>query len=426
MKTVIQAVKGTRDFYPEDMALRTWLYARLRKVSESYGYQEWEGPILETIDLYAAKSSEELVKEQAFSFQDRGSDWITLRPELTPTLARMIAQRQGQLVYPLRWWSFGPFWRYEKPQRGRSREFFQWNIDQIGVDSPESDAEMVAIVASFFREVGLTPQQASILVNDRQLTNAQLQKLGVPDDRRQACLTWIDRRDKLSADSWESYAAEIGLNSSQIEGTKSFLDRSDLWQESETLQRVFAALKSMGAADYVRYDPGIIRGLPYYTGLVFEAFDVSGNVRRAILGGGRYNNLMAAVGGDPTPAVGFAMGDVVIGLILKEHGLLPADTTASPAPVLVTVFDMERTPVSLAMAEDLRRAGLNVACYAEAAKLPRQFKYADRMQMRVVVVIGPDEAAKGLVTIKDLRAGKQETLPQQQAAAAIRAILSGG
>src|SRR5512139_1933814 len=149
MKPTIQSVKGTRDFYPEDMEVRTWLYNTLRKVSESFGYQEYEGPFLESLDLYAAKSGEELVKEQAFVFPDRGGDLIALRPELTPTLARLVTQRQKQLVYPLRWWSFGPFWRYERPQKGRAREFFQWNIDLIGVDSPEADAEMIAIAASF-------------------------------------------------------------------------------------------------------------------------------------------------------------------------------------------------------------------------------------------------------------------------------------
>ncbi len=424
MKTIIPSVKGTRDFYPAEMAARIWLYNKLRAVSESFGYQEYEGPVLETIDLYAAKSSEELVKEQAFSFQDRGGDWITLRPELTPTLARMIAQRQGQLVTPLRWWSFGPFWRYEKPQRGRTREFFQWNIDLLGVDTPEADAEMVALVAAFFRAVGLTPQQAVILVNDRQLTNGELEKLGVTAEQRQACLTWIDRRDKLTPAAWEAYGSEIGLSSEQIEGSKAFLERADLWQQSPTLQRIFAALEALGAKEYVRYDSGIIRGLPYYTGLVFEAFDVSGSVRRAILGGGRYNNLMAAVGGDPLPAVGFAMGDVVIGLILKELGLLPAERDASPAPVLVTVFDAERMPATLALAAELRRAGLKVACYPEPAKLPKQFKYADRMGMRVAVVIGPEEAAEGQATLKNLQAGTQERLPQTQVAAAIQRILA--
>src|SRR5512147_661045 len=151
MKNIVQAVKGTRDFYPDEMALRTWLYEAIRQVSEAFGYQEYDGPFLEKIDLYAAKSGEELVKEQAFVFPDRGGDLITLRPELTPSLARMVAQKQGELAFPLRWWSFGPFWRYEKPQRGRTREFFQWNIDMLGVNSPEADAELIAICAAFFQ-----------------------------------------------------------------------------------------------------------------------------------------------------------------------------------------------------------------------------------------------------------------------------------
>ncbi len=424
MKKPINPVKGTRDYYPEEMSARTWLYNILRKVSESFGYQEYEGPILETLDLYAAKSSEELVKEQAYSFPDRGGDWITLRPELTPTLARMIAQRQGQLVYPLRWWSFGPFWRYEKPQKGRTREFFQWNIDLIGVDTPEADAELVAIVAELFRAVNLSSQEAVILINDRALTNCQLEKLGVSPELRQTCLTWIDRRDKLAPQAWEAYGLEFGLSAAQVEGTKAFLDNKDLWKESETLQRVLAAIEALGAKEYVRYDSGIIRGLPYYTGLVFEAFDTSGSLRRSILGGGRYNNLMAAVGGDPTPAVGFAMGDLVFSLMLKERKLLPAGGDASPASVLVTVFDGEQMPASLALAAELRRAGLQVACYPEPAKLPRQFKYADRMSMRVAAVIGPDEAANQQVTLKDLKAGTQQTVVRQEAAQAIQKLLA--
>jgi len=424
MKNIINPVKGTRDYYPEEMSARTWLYGILRKVSEAFGYQEYEGPILESLDLYAAKSSEELAKEQAYAFTDRGGDWITLRPELTPTLARMIAQRQGQLVYPLRWWSWGPFWRYEKPQKGRTREFFQWNVDLIGMDTSEADAEMVAIVAELFRCVGLSPQEAVILINDRQLTNNQLEKLGVPPDLRQTGLTWIDRRDKLSPQAWEDYGLEIGLSAAQVAGAKAFLDDSNLWQESQTLQRVLAAIEAMGIKEYVRYDSGIIRGLPYYTGLVFEAFDVSGSLRRSILGGGRYNNLMAAVGGDPMPAVGFAMGDLVLSLMLKERGLLPAGGDASPAPVLVTVFDQERMPASLSLAAELRRAGLKVACSTEPAKLPKQFKYADRMSIRIAAIIGPDEAANQQVTIKDLKAGVQQTIARLEAAQVIMKLLA--
>lgn len=423
MKNIIPPVKGTRDFYPEQMAVRTWLYQAVRRVSESFGYQEWEAPILETIDLYAAKSGDELVNQQSFVFPDRGGDMITLRPELTPSLARLVAQKQNELVFPLRWWSFGPFWRYERPQRGRTREFFQWNIDLIGVDSPEADAELIAIAASFLKQVGLSAGQAVILVNDRKLTNVQLEKLGIPAEKRPDFLALIDRRLKMEPADWDKNAIDLGMTQPQLDGMKAFLSDPDLWKQSETLVRVFTAVEALGVKEYVRYDSNIIRGLLYYTSTVFEAFDVSGGVRRAILGGGRYDNLMSQVGGDPLPAVGFAMGDVVISLILESLGLLPADPGRSPADVLVTVFSPELQAASMKLSADLRAAGLKVVCSSEASKLPKQFKLADRMGMKAALVIGPDEAAAGKVTVKDLSKGTQETVSSGEAAAAVKRIL---
>ncbi len=425
MKNVIPPVKGTRDFYPEQMAIRTWLYDTLRQVAESFGYQEWEAPILETLDLYAAKSGEELVKEQSYVFTDRGGDQITLRPELTPSLARLVAQRQGQLTFPLRWWSFGPFWRYERPQKGRTREFFQWNVDMLGADSPEADAENVAVLATFFERVGLTPEQVIILVNDRRLMDAQLDKFGVQKGMRPAVSSWIDRREKLAPDEWEAYGRELGLTDAQIANLKAMLGDKELWKQSPEQVRFYRAIEALGFSHFVQFDPSIVRGLLYYTGTVFEAWEVGGEIRRSILGGGRYDNLLADVGGDPLPAVGFAMGDVVITLILEKYGLLPKDLQVNPAPVLVTVFDEERHLASLRLAADLRRKGLNVICYPEAVKLPKQFKYADRIGARVVVVLGPDEAEKGQAAVKDLSSGEQIIVQQQAAAAAIRKILAG-
>jgi histidyl-tRNA synthetase len=415
MKGIIQPLKGTRDFYPELMAIRTWLYNTIRQVSESFGYQEYEAPFLESIELYAAKSGEELVKEQSYVFPDRNGDLITLRPELTPSLTRMIAQRQRQLTYPLRWWSFGPFWRYERPQKGRTREFFQWNIDLIGVDTPEADAEIITILATFFKTLGLNPQDVNIQVNDRLLLENELVGIGILDEIRSKASRWIDRRDKLSASDWEAYGREIGLNETQLDAVKRMLHNDILWEKSADLVRLFAALKVMGVSEYIKFNPEVVRGLDYYTGIVFEAFDLSGDVPRAIMGGGRYNNLLGAVGGEPLPATGFALGDVVISLILESKGLLPKDLGGSPASILVTVFDLERLNTSLEFAAALRRAGLKVICYPEVAKLPKQFKYADRMQISTVVVIGPDEAAKDLVTIKDLSTGKQQMIAKNEA-----------
>jgi histidyl-tRNA synthetase len=426
MRKLIQSLKGTRDFYPEEMATRQWLYHRLREVSESFGYQEYEGPFLESLELYAAKRGDELVKEQSYVFPDRGGDLIALRPELTPTLVRMIAQRQQQLVYPLRWWSWGPMWRYERPQKGRTREFFQWNADLLGVATPEGDAEMVAVIATFFQKIGLKPQDAVILVNNRRLLDAGLTALDIAPEKRPDVSRLLDRRDKMQPAEWDAYALQSGLSQAQVSGLKEMLENTGLWTKSEELQAFFAAVQALGVKEYVHYDPKIVRGLDYYTGTVFEGWATSKGIRRAILGGGRYDNLLADVGGESLPGVGFAMGDVVITLVLQELGLLPRGQGLAPETVLVTVFDGEHILDSLALATELRQAGLKVICYPEAARLPRQFKFADRRGMRVAVVVGPDELANGQVAVKNLRSGEQHSVPRAEAPGAIRKLIGEG
>jgi histidyl-tRNA synthetase len=422
MKNIIQPVKGTREFYPEDMAWRNFINEKVRQASQAFGYQEWDGPFIEPIDLYAAKSGDELVKKQSFVFTDRGGDLVALRPELTPSLARMIAKRQNELTFPVRWWSFGPFWRYEQPQRGRSREFFQWNIDMLGVDSPESDAELIAVAVTFFKLVGLKPDQVQIRVGDRRLIEGQFDSLGIPTDKRPELRGLIDRRSKMKPEAWETNASELGLTAEQIGGLKNILTNNELYKSSKSLLRVFAALEAMGVSEYVVFDPNIMRGLLYYTGTVFEAFDLSGSLPRAIFGGGRYDNLLADVGGEPLPAVGFAMGDVVIGLLLKENGLIPPYVPSS-APILVTVFDESRLMDSYSLASAVRQAGLNAMVYPEPAKLPKQFKYADKMGIKVTLIVGPDEEIKGLVTVKNLADGSQQTVTRSDLLPVIQKIL---
>ena len=413
MKKVVQSVKGTRDFYPEQMATRIWLYNTMRAVAESFGYQEYEAPILESLELYAAKSGEELVKEQSYVFTDRGGSEITLRPELTPSLARMIAQKQNELSFPVRWWSFGPFWRYERPQKGRTREFFQWNVDMLGVSSPEADAENAAVLATFFQRVGLTPQQVLIKVNNRRLIDSRFDAYDVQADQRPAVSSWIDRREKMTPEAWTAYGKEIGLSPEQITNLREMLADKDLWKQSTELTRFFAVIDALGLSDYVVFDASIMRGLLYYTGTVFEAWEVGGDIKRSILGGGRYDNLTRDVGGDPIPGVGFAMGDVVITLILEKYDLLPKELNINPAPVFVTIFDGERLLESFKLASELRRAGLNVVCYPEAAKLQKQFKYADRIGAKATLVLGPDEVEKGQVAVKNLMNGEQISVARE-------------
>jgi histidyl-tRNA synthetase len=424
MKKVISPVKGTRDFYPEQMALRAWLYNTMREVAESFGYQEYEAPLLESLDLYAAKSGEELVNQQSYVFEDRGGDRITLRPELTPSLARMVAQKQNELAFPVRWWSFGPFWRYERPQKGRTREFFQWNVDLLGPDTPEADAENVAVLATFLKKVGLRPEQVVILVNNRALMNTRFAGIGVPPDLQVAVAGWIDRRAKLEPDAWRAYGAELGLKDEWTAKVEALLEQEDLWKEWPALVRFFEAIAALGMDEFVRYDPSIMRGLLYYTGTVFEAWEVGGEIRRSILGGGRYDNLLSDVGGEPLPAVGFAMGDVVISLVLEQYGLLPEALKVQPAQVLVTVFDEATQLESLKIAGELRRDGLNVAVYPELAKLGKQFKYADRIGARAALVLGPSELKDGQVTVKDLASGEQVAVAREQVREVLERILN--
>jgi histidyl-tRNA synthetase len=419
-KTTIQAVKGTRDFYPEAMAFRTWLYGKVRAISERFGYQEYEAPLLERLELYAAKSGEELVKEQAFVLQDRGGDELALRPELTPSLARMIAQQQATLILPARWFSFGPFWRYERPQRGRTREFFQWNIDLLGAETPTADGEIVAIGAEFLRSLGLGADEVAIRLNSRRLMERKLAGIGVQTQaQRMEVFRLVDRRDRMPADKWAEWAADIGLTDGQLADLQALLANPDLWQESDELCQVYATAEAFGLGDYLVYDAAIVRGLDYYTGPVFEAYDREGYFR-AIFGGGRYDNLVGDVGGDRLTGVGFAVGDVIIELLLERAGKRPTLPT-SPTEVLVTLFDADLYPQTLALAARLRRAGINAEQILEADRLGKQIRYADRMGIPYVAILGPDELARDEVVLKNLASGEQEGYSVEEAIRQLKA-----
>ena len=420
---MIQPVRGTRDFYPEDMAFRQWLNNQIREASAQFGYQEFDGPFLERLELYAAKSGDELVKEQSYVFPDRSGSMIALRPELTPSLARMVAQRGKGLTLPLRWWSFGPFWRYERKQKGRSREFFQWNIDLIGVDTPEADAELVAVAATLFRNVGLTADMIRIKVNNRRLAEKQLQKIGIQGELLPTIFRLIDRQDRMTPDTWKAYALESGLKEEQLTGLMKMLKDLDAWKTSPEMLQYFKAAEALGADEYLDYDPTIIRGLDYYTGTVYEARDVKGN-HRSILGGGRYDDLVSVVGGNPIPGTGFAMGDVVFGLVLDENGIKP-DLRVSPTDILITTFEEGGESSSIQISAELRDAGYRVEWYPEPVRLQRQFKYADRNEIPLVVIIGPDEIESDKVSLKDMVSGEQVSFARSDLLTRIRNRLVG-
>ncbi len=417
-KTTIQAVKGTRDFYPEVMAFRKWLHEKVREISERFGYEEYETPLLERLELYAAKSGEELVKEQSFVLTDRGGDQLALRPELTPSLARMVAQRQSTLILPARWYSFGPFWRYERPQRGRTREFFQWNIDLLGSETPAADAEIVAIAAQFLSSLGLTADEVAIHLNCRKLMERKLSQIGLSDAMFLNVFRLIDRRDRMSPSKWAAWALDLGLSKDQLEALQALLVSSTLWQESTELCHIFAAADIYGVSDYLVYDASIIRGLDYYTGPIFEAYDRSRQFR-AILGGGRYDNLVQDVGGDRVTGVGYAMGDVIVELILERVGKRPK-LSPSPSQVLVTLFDTDLYAETLSLTTRLRQAGISAEQVLDPTRLGKQIRYADRRGIPYVIILGPDELETGKVVLKELATGEQQTLSELETTAILQ------
>lgn len=409
----IQKLKGFRDFYPEDATFQNWFYENAKQVSKLYGYQEYEGPTVELLDLYAAKSGEELVKKQAFTFEDKSGKQVALRPEMTPTLARMVAQKSGELVFPLRWFTLGRRFRYEQPQKGRGREFFQWDIDILGSVSPIADAEIITIAANFYKQIGLSSSEVKIKVNDRKFLQEHLKKIGVKDSGIIDLYKSIDKKSKLSSGEFVKLLKDSGLNETQIKRLTSLFNDKDYYKDSEWLTEIYNFVDKQGFSDYVEFDASIARGLDYYTRTVFEGWDTKGNFR-SIWGGGRYDNLVSDVGSKArVPGVGFAMGDMVLKELLSDYQKTPTLNPLS-SKVLVTIFTPKQLDVSIQISDLLRKAGINTELYpVPNAKLQKQLKYADKKGIPWAVIIGPEEILKGSVVLKDMKSKKQETIPTQ-------------
>ncbi len=412
---LIPRVKGVRDFYPEDWALQKWLGKTCIGLGAGFGYQEYEGPILEHLDLYLGKTSEEIVGRQTFMLSGRDEKPLVLRPELTPTLARMVAAREDRLVFPLRWQSFGRFYRYERPQRGRGRSFFQWNIDLLGSDTLHADVEIVTIACELLRTFGLSPDQVTVRLNDREgLESHLIGSLGLHAGQIRPLFAIVDRIDRMPWEKFSSGLAQVGLGSKQIDELVETLENRDPGF-SPRLERILRLLEMNDVSDYVEPDPKIVRGFDYYTGIVFEAW-AKGSLRRALYGGGRYDNLTVQVGGrKPVPGVGFAVGDMAITELLKESHLLDHITT-SIADLLVSVFSEETAGHAAAYARLARSQGLAVELgLRPGQRLDRQLKYADRKGIPFVAIIGPDEIRSQTVLLKNLATGIQTVLPSDNA-----------
>lgn len=396
----IQSLRGTRNLYPEDMRKRNAFSNACRTVLERAGYEEYEAPVLEPLALYEAKSSAEIIERQSYVFTDRGGEKIVVRPELTPSLARMVANKQGELPPLLRWFSFADCWRYERPQKGRTRNFMQLNVDFLGSDSVEADIEAVDLALSMLKAAGMDMERVQMRMNDRSSFDEICGKLGIGADQKGPFLTLLDEREKLTPEEFMSQLTAIN-EKLVIEDLKLV----DEMKPTERLQMILDAVKKLGWTQAV-YDPGLIRGFSYYTGMVFEVFETSGEYRRALFGGGRYNDLLQAVGGKPMSAVGFAVSDVSFFAALEAQGRsVPGIQTVK---TLVIPFSADQAEVAANVARLLRSRGRTALMVVPPYELKKQLTTANRLGATKVAIIAPEELKEGKMIEKDMATGTQE------------------
>jgi histidyl-tRNA synthetase len=419
-----QALPGFRDFYPAEFAFRAHIFETWRQVAARYGFEEYDGPPLEPLELYTAKSGDEIVG-QLYNFTDKGGREVALRPEMTPTLARMAGARAGGMRKPIKWFSIPQLFRYERQQRGRLREHFQLNCDLIGEPGPLGDAEIIALALDVLRAFGLGPSDVRVRLSDRRVLHALLLGAGVTEPQLPDAYEAVDKIERMERGALAERLIAAGVSTEAAEGVFAVAAlRGRAAVEAAlakvpggpaagaSLRRVVDALAAMGLADFVEVDLTIVRGLAYYTGTVFELFD-AGRTLRAICGGGRYDDLLEALGGVALPALGFGMGDVVLAELLRERGLVPADT--SSIDVFLAAITEADLPHVLALAHELRDAGFRAEYALGAQAVGKQLKLADARNARFAVVIGPDDRARGEVVIKDLAGKGQAGVPRDRA-----------
>ena len=408
-----QGVRGTRDFYPEDMRLRNWLFERFHAAARSHGFEEYDAPVLESEELYTRKAGEDIVG-QLYNFEDKGGRKVALRPEMTPSLARMVMTRAGALALPIKWYSIPQCWRYERTQRGRGREHYQWNVDIWGMEGVEADAELLSELVHFFNSVGLDSDDLVIRISSRKVLEEVLGSLGIEGETfAQTCVT-VDKMNKLPAHVIEAQLGDLGLSSDAISTIRSVLAITDLASlesalasNSEAvveLQSLFTLCDSYGISDWVSFDASVVRGLAYYTGPVFEAHDRAG-ILRAICGGGRYDKLIGSLGGKDLPATGFGFGDMVMMELLADKGLIPE--LSSGGGDVVFGMGAELRGAAMQVAGKLRASGRSTDLVLEDKRIKWVFKHAERSGAARLVMVMPEEWSKGNVKVKDLTTGEE-------------------
>ncbi|MEY2664923.1 MAG: histidyl-tRNA synthetase, histidyl-tRNA synthetase [Candidatus Parcubacteria bacterium] len=398
--------KGVRDFYPEDAAIQQYIFTTWAKTAESFGYERYDASLLEPSDLYKAKGAEneEMVNEQTYTFTDRGDREVTLRPEMTPTVARMVAGRAKALSFPLRWYSIPNCFRYERQQKGRLREFWQLNCDIFGTTDYTADIEMIALAYQVLIDFGAKPEMFEIQVNDRTLMDRLYLALGVKEDMIPSITRLNDRRDKIDAHTYRHELKEIVGDGLLVEEIIMMLDNSD--EQTD----IVIGLAELGITNVV-FNKSLARGFDYYTGTVFEIKDVSGENNRSLLGGGRYDNLTSMFGGEPISGIGFGMGDVTMRDFLETHKLLPENIHATGAEVAIIPTDTEHNLTAQKIAKQIRDHGVSVTTDIGTKKVGKKISDAADDGSQYIIVVGEDEATSQVFTLKNLKTGEQTTGP---------------
>jgi histidyl-tRNA synthetase len=432
-----QTLPGFREFYPEDFARRNFIFRLWRQTAAAFGFAEYDAPVLEPLELYKTKSGDE-IEAQLFSFIDKGGREVALRPEMTPTVCRLVGAKANSLKRPIKWYSIAEFYRYERAQKGRQRSFFQLNADIFGEPGPEAEIELIAMLVQSFRALGLTEQDFYVRLSDRNLWFFYLEALGFNDAQARGLLGAIDRYEKMGDDAFKGYVDAFGpLDAAKQKSIVAFMQIQSLEAleleiarfQQEKLgarladwKKLLGALEAMGLANFVSVDLGVVRGLAYYTGFVFEAFDRKGDLR-ALAGGGRYDNLVEKLGGPAMPAVGFAVGDVTTGLLLEQRGLMP-NFVQAPDIFCVLGGPAERL-AAFGDIQALRASGFRVDYPMKDLAFGKQFKAAGESGAKVALIYGADEVAKGVVKFRDLTERSERDIPRGQILATVRDFFSG-
>ena len=424
-----QPYKGTRDFYPEDMQLRNWFFGRISDALRLASFEEYNAPMLESLEIYIAKSGEEIAKEQTYNFTDRGGRTLAIRPEMTPSVARMVASKMGELNFPLKWFSIPNMYRYERPQRGRLREFWQLNVDIFGCDTYEADLDVIESAILVLKAFGADETMFKVHINNRRFFNDVIAAICKTDAETSKKVSKIvDKRNKISREAYEKELSELGINAEQTQSidalyTMSVKDACALCPDSQgsnELLGLFDMLEKTDLLKYCVFDFGIIRGLDYYTGTVFEVFDESPENNRAMFGGGRYDNLVGMFAKNAKiSGVGYGMGDVTLENFLVTHNLIP-DLYESKVRVLVARFDDVPYENYIAVTAKLRDAGITSTIYLGSKKFGKQIDYAVKDHYSHVLIMGGSELEAGVVKIKNLKTREESTVALSDVVSALK------